>query len=240
MALPKYVELPKIPGTRKYDIKLIKQQYLDSIHMNWKDFADDYGYNPEPKTKLKFRNWREEKKQLIEQQAIEREEKELLSYENKYNSEVLETLTEMPKTVNLLHATIRLYAKRYHEELQEYIKSNPNAGQTRLHKEFPAANLKLLVDATESIITSKHRSLLLDRWDMNKTKERIYKDKAEEEKDKNSPKRIQFKVITPSGTEVSDDEFAKQIASYYDRPYDETIEIEQRSLEQQEQKHGEE
>lgn len=120
-----------------------------------------------------------------------------------------------------------LYRELEHEINKQ--KENPN------YKISKNINVKAYLEITkslESLVNAKHKSLLLDRWNLQNAHDRIRGDRSEENIIR--PQELRMTVMGKDGKDLTSEEFFQEFSQFLDTPYDQMVARQQIEMKEQE------
>ena len=178
--------------------------YAASPHISFKKFCEESrfsnGINYD-KFKEKEKAWFDKKKRAIAQAQAEALGQAIFSAQGEWHKNVLETVTEYPKSANIIHDAIMIKARAV-IEMMEFD-----------HTAVKTCELVQLATAQKIITEAKKSALMIDKYSPQNSQ-----DWYEGAQAKNSTTAQKWVVVGKGGMEEMDSETIEQkLASFYDK-----------------------
>lgn len=190
----------------KLDKDKVKEMYMNSPFIEWTKFAESQEWNPHrSRTDFPVATWQEEKRQLLVQQMSEKIKEGIFEFRGDYHLKVIETLKIFPE---MAYEMARLIKGRVFA-----IAALPSDQQLKI----PIKEIMNLTKALDAVVTTTHRSLMLDRvrW----TPDIAESDANSLVKSQDAQSKNQKWTIQVMGAEdLTSEQLAKLMVSYYDKP----------------------
>lgn len=200
--------------------------FMASKHFAWTNFAQEQGWDP-IRTKAVFptRDWMEEKRKAETARQAEILQTMLFEHRVWYHKEVLETLRKYPKTADAGLALINMKIQDI-AELRKKVENRPGPNAPKhVHEQYAEdlkeyryltkpSNLAFLQNAIKTATDAKHRSLLIDKYNVETTEDLARNADAGEGSEKESPDFL----IQVTGEPISSQDLTRMMIEMYDKP----------------------
>lgn len=148
--------------SRKIDREVVKTWFFESPHFEWTPFADGLGWNPAiTRSQFPVKEWIEAKKSCFQAAALERISSAIFAREGAYHREVLKTLEDLPKLCDQISALLTLKTASL---AAKFLADADSVSVSDIGK---------LATAAKTLIEAKHRSLLIDKWQIEEAEDLV-------------------------------------------------------------------
>lgn len=194
----------EIRGTPIFDREAIKDAYDRSEYVEWIPFCRSVNLDwKKTKAEMPTAVWVQEKRQRLHQEQGELLADEIFRYKGSWHTEVLRTLREYPHGAELAYVA---GAKLLH-------RMNSSLDDGSFDKKYKPKDLAELIRAMDVAISAKHRSLLLNHWEVRRAEEDI---KAPEISPSSEPMKIEWKMELMNGQQMTASQLQQLIESNLD------------------------
>jgi hypothetical protein len=202
-----------IRKTEVYDQTAIREAYDKSDILDWRSFANSVGLDVDRTThQLPTRKWVQEKRARIHEIQAESLMDELFDYKSVWHKEVIKTLRTYPQGADLAYKV----ATRLLLKLDKQIESNT------YDEEYISLNVKNAVSALKMAVETKHKTLLLNQWEIKRVEDEFKQTDALP-----TSENFEWKMELVGGEKLTSKQMQRLIDQYIDKPSkEETIEAE--------------
>lgn len=201
----------------------VKQLFMQSKHIAWAPFAKSMGWPVDDRRRYpEFQDWAREKREMIARNQSEEIAESLFSHRPRWHSDVLNTLKEYPEVCDhmmmllkkRLNDAVTLIKEDNKERVQHVQSKSKKAFKPSFDKEFDNSELLKLASAIKVITESKHKALMIDKWNLSEAEK--FTDPEQFEAPNHEDQT--WKVLLNDGREVGLDEMRDIVKPWYDVP----------------------
>jgi len=165
----------KVTERELHDRDKIREQYLESPHMDWTRFAEERGWHAlQSRARFPVKTWQEEKRRILSEKQTDILSGLIFERRFKWTHAIIETLDRYPKAIDMGLSiaeakmgqvgsdykayTDYLKSKQYEEDLKSgKPKPNPLA-------KVSMTEISMLLKGMKDVTEAKMKALMLDKW----------------------------------------------------------------------------
>lgn len=216
------------PKTAKISEEQAKQLFMASPHLEWSPWAKSMGW---PQNKVLydgFRDWSQEKKELIARSQAESISEALFSHQGRWHNDVMRTLKEYPEAADAMMGILKRRVNDIIATINDDDRKKQQHAAAGTLEEFRPkfaqidnTELGRLASAIRITTDTKHRSLMIDRWSIKATE--AYTDPKQFE----APQLEEqgWSVVLYNDEKMQADDLKTMMQSYYNQPSGVTIDV---------------
>lgn len=193
----------EIRGTPIFDRDAIKEAYDRSECVEWIPFCRSVNLDwQKTRTEMPTGMWVQEKRQRLHQEQGELLADEIFKYKGAWHTEVLKTLRTYPQGADLAYVAGAKLLKKMNDALDD----------GSFDHKYKPKELSEMMRAMDVAIAAKHRSLLLNHWEVKRAEEDI----RAPEVPLTAPAEIEWKMELMNGEKLSCQDLQKLINANMD------------------------
>lgn len=210
----------KMPAPTKEQIKAI---YMASKHLEWTPFAQSMGWDAvRSRQEYPSQTWIQEKKTILALQQSEQIAEMVWDHRGQWHRDVLNTLKDLPQAndamLGILKHRMNEMIQTINEDAQNKVLHARSGSPDPFRSEFSKIKTNELVALSTaiSIVTqSKHRSLLIDQWNV-KTAE-TFTDPAQFEREDQKLADNDWTIEVIGNQKMDNVDIERLMHKYYDQ-----------------------
>lgn len=194
----------------------MKQLYMASSHLEWGPFARSMGWEQDLAEQLKVKysawDWIAKKKEILAREQAEQIAELVFDHKSRWHRDVLKTLKDYPEANDAVLAII----KRRINDIVRVIRDDENRGlgPNGDFKKVQTRELLALASAMKTVTESKHKSLMIDNWNIQVADK--FSEPVEKIEDELLATNWRIEVI--GGEKLDSKQMQEFLGRYYDKP----------------------
>lgn len=204
------------------DRDALEKEFMASEFIDWTRFCEGKGYDATySRRSLPVQTWQEKKRRIIAENEADKLSAILFERKFKWHNDVIKTLNEYPQSIDLMHTLVRAKQQEYAELWKDFVNTPKDQRKKHPWSAIKSGELAMLAKAQKDCTDAKYKSLLLDKWTVEKADEATTPIELESQ----DKKEFKFNVIGhPDGLAISD--LQKMMDEYLDKPQGDVIDVE--------------